>query len=199
MRKHLGLLWPALLPAGITGLIQLAPAALRSTLAYRRTEVLEGELWRLFTAHLVHGGWGHWAMNALAWGVLWLLFAERLARPCLGGVLAVSALCVGLGLLWLVPQVSGYVGLSGVLHGVFAAAALWTWSDRPWLGAGLLGGLAGKLGWEQLAGASAASEALAGIPVIVDAHGFGALGGALAVGLCAAGGWWRRRLTAPSG
>jgi rhomboid family GlyGly-CTERM serine protease len=186
---------PAVVPALVTGLIQLAPAAAKGQLAYRRAAVLEGEIWRLFTAHLVHLGWAHWAMNALAWAVLWLVFAERLARPCLVAVGLLAALAVGLGLLWGTPQVDGYVGLSGMLHGVFAAAGLWTLRERPWPAVALLLGLAAKLGWEQFHGASAASQALVGAAVIVDAHVYGALGGAVAAALCMAA----RPLTAPSG
>lgn len=196
LRARLGPAAAVVAPVLVTASVQSLPESARLALAYRRTAVLDGEAWRLFTAHLLHTGWGHWAMNVLAWGVLWLLFRDRLARPCLAGVAVASAGAVGLGLLLCSPGVAGYVGLSGVLHGVFAAAAVWSLKGPRWRGAALAAALAVKLGWEQLRGAAAATEALVGAPVIVEAHLYGAVGGAAAAALCLAA---ARRLTAPSG
>ncbi len=181
----LGRWWPPLALALGTALLQGVPSALRAQLSYDRVAVLEGQGWRLFTAHLVHLGWVHWAMNMAALLIVWAWLDGRLLRPCLGAVILVSAAAVGLGLLWLAPAVGGYVGLSGVLHGIFAAAGVWTLHGRPLAGLGLLGLLALKLAGEQVLGGSAVSEGAIGAPVIVEAHLYGALGGALAAGLCA--------------
>ena len=71
-----------------------------------------------------------------------------------------------------------YVGLSGVLHGALAAGAVAWWRYESKLLALLLSAIfAGKLAWEQWHGALPLSGDL---PVVVDAHLYGALGGALA-------------------
>jgi rhomboid family GlyGly-CTERM serine protease len=77
------------------------------------------------------------------------------------------------------PGLDWYVGLSGVLHGLFAAGALRHWRERPAAAALMLAVLAGKLLWEQLLGPLPGTSSVAGGPVIVDAHLFGALGGCL--------------------
>lgn len=190
--------WPVAVLATVTGFLQLGGPGFRQHLAYARAAWLEGEPWRLFTAHLVHLGWAHWALNVAALAVIWAGFGRQLLRPCLALVLGGAAVGVGLGLAWLSPAVGGYVGLSGVLHGLFAAAGVWTLSQRMLLGVVLLSGLGVKLGAEQMLGAAPASQALVGAPVIVDAHLYGAAAGALVAAACALGSR-RPRPIGPSG
>lgn len=153
----------------------------RRLLRYDRTEVMSGEVWRLFSGHFVHLGWMHLGLNAAALCLMALLFKGpgpgTLHWP---GVALASSLGVGLGLLWLDPTLHWYVGLSGTAHGLAAAACL-NWS-RQHRGTGLayLTLLAGKLAWEQWHGASAASAALIGGATIVNAHLYGAIAGSLA-------------------
>ena len=73
------------------------------------------------------------------------------------------------------------MGLSGVLHGALAAGAIgwWRHESRP-LALALTAVLVGKLAWEQWHGALPLSGDM---PVVVDAHLYGAIGGALA-GAC---------------
>jgi hypothetical protein len=63
-----------------------------------------------------------------------------------------------------------YVGASGVLHSVMAAGTVKHFVERAWDRWILLLGVAGKLAYEQLAGAA---QPL----VVVDAHLYGALAG----------------------
>jgi rhomboid family GlyGly-CTERM serine protease len=147
---------------------------------YLRAAVAAGEIWRLLTAHFVHLGWTHLAMNALGWVLLAGLFGPRL--PPLGwvGVTAASMVAIGLG-LWLSPGIEWYVGLSGVLHGWLAAGAVASvvaGERRSGLAWAAL--LAGKLAFEQLAGPLPGSAEAAGGPVLVDVHLWGAAGGGLA-------------------
>jgi len=96
---------------------------------------------------------------------------------------------VGATIHLLNPEVQRYVGLSGVLHGLFVTGALSeTACDRRW-GLGLLAAVGAKLAYEQLFGPLPGSEAGAGGPVLVDAHLYGALGG-IPLGLW---GWWQHR------
>jgi membrane associated rhomboid family serine protease len=77
--------------------------------------------------------------------------------------------------------VDWYVGASGVLHGVMAAGVLAAVRRREWTGYVLGAFLIGKLLYEQTAGALP----LAGpaVPVVVEAHLYGVIGGLLAA-LC---------------
>jgi len=154
--------------AGAIALLTLAAAFVPAQwLRYDRGAILGGQVWRLFTCHVVHLGWAHLALNVAALLALGFLFGKDVRRPA---VWIAAACAVSLGILLLRPRIEYYVGLSGVLHGLFAAAAV----RRPWL----FLPLALKLGYEQAFGP------LTGGNVLVDAHLFGAVGGfaAAAVG-----------------
>jgi rhomboid family GlyGly-CTERM serine protease len=161
---------------------QLAGPAAAQALRYQRAAILHGQLWRLLSAHLVHLGWGHCLLNIAGLGLLWLLFSPRLRDRAWLLSLAVCAPGTSLGLLWLAPQIQWYVGLSGVLHGLFASAVLCLWQPRDWEGYALALGLASKLLWEHWLGPIPGSAAAAGGPVVVAAHLYGAAAG-LAAGL----------------
>lgn len=152
------------------------------SLRYERDAILAGEVWRLVTGHLVHLNWSHFALNVGGLVLIWLLFGARLTQAQWLIVLLACALGVSAGLFALHPELNWYVGLSGVLHGLFVAGALgglYSGYRAEWL---LLGLLALKLAWEQLSGPLPGTEELAGGMVIVDAHLYGALTG-LATGL----------------
>lgn len=153
-------------------------------LRYQRMAILDGQWWRLFSAHLVHLGWSHWALNMAGLVLVWALLEQELAGVFGWLVVLGSALVIGLGLLQFDPALHWYVGLSGVLHGLFAAGALRRWSLEPRAATIMLTVLAAKLVWEQFAGAMPGTGALAGGAVIVDAHLFGAIGGVLTALAC---------------
>ena len=164
----------------------------RALLRYDRAGLAEGELWRVFSGHLVHLGWIHAVLNLGAFALLSSLFAGELrwADWLLTGVIA--ALTISLGLWFFAPETSWYVGLSGVLHAWFLLGALQTLRHSPRLGAVMLVGLTVKLLIEQGFGALPTTVALDVGPVVVDAHLFGALGGLVS----AAALWLVRRFNA---
>ena len=150
-------------------------------LRYQRDAVFAGQWWRLITGNLVHLGWSHLLLNLAGLILVWLLFYRSLTTRSWIIVFAVSALAVGGGLLLFDPQLEWYVGLSGALHGLFAAglvASLWAGNRAEWLLAAVF---AAKLAWEQLVGPTPGTAKLAGGNVIVDAHLYGAIGGAVTV------------------
>jgi hypothetical protein len=90
------------------------------------------------------------------------------------------------GFWYLSRNMLWYVGLSGVLHGLIIAGAIRGLRQLPGESAVILAAVIGKLTWEQLAGPLPGSESVSGGNVIVNAHLYGAIGGAIA-----AGGLWR--------
>jgi len=80
------------------------------------------------------------------------------------------------------PEVSWYVGLSGVLHGYVAAGALALLMRREKLGVVLAAGVAAKLIFEQVVGPVPFTAASVGGPVVVAAHLYGVVGALLAEG-----------------
>ena len=169
--------WALAAVAAVAALLQaLAPDGLR----YEREAILDGQLWRLVTGNLLHLGWTHLALNLAGLLIIGLSFPGAGAdRPwrLLADLLLLS-LAVGLGLLRGSPDVAWYVGLSGALHGLLVLAAAGEWHRSPRFALTVLIALALKLAWEQWTDAGA-TAALIGGKVVVDAHLYGALGGAL--------------------
>lgn len=150
----------------------------RLWLRYEREAVLQGDYWRLLTGHFVHGSGLHLLLNCAGLGLIAALFPHHysLRQWLLIGLLSLVAIDVGF-VFW-EPQLSWYVGLSGVLHGALAAGAIawWRYETRR-LALALSVIFVGKLLWEQWHGALPLSGGLA---VVVDAHLYGALGGVIA-------------------
>lgn len=152
------------------------------SLRYDRNGILSGEIWRVVTGHFVHLNWNHLLLNLGGLLLIWLLFGKRLTLSQWLVVVLACTIGISVGLLVLHPGLHWYVGMSGLLHGMFVAGAiggLYSGYRAEWL---LLGLLSAKLAWEQYAGAMPGTEELAGGYVIVDAHLYGALTG-LAVAL----------------
>ncbi|GAC1457185.1 MAG: hypothetical protein PVS2B3_05190 [Steroidobacteraceae bacterium] len=146
----------------------------RALMRYDRMALAGGQAWRLLTGHLVHLDLRHALVNCCGLVLVWALFArDYTGRQWLWVVLgAMAAIDAG---LWLFDStIAWYVGSSGALHGVLAAGALAHLRRREpdgWLLAALL---AAKLTWEHWAG----PLPLAAGVVVVDAHLYGAAGGA---------------------
>jgi len=165
-----------------------------SALRYGRAAVADGEWWRLATAHLVHLGPGHLLLNLAGLALVGWLTGREFGAAGWWLVAGVSAATISAALYLLHPGVAWYVGLSGVLHGLLAGGLVPALRRRDAAAMILAALLAGKLAWEALAGPLPGAEQTAGGPVLVEAHRYGALGGAIAA--LGALGWSRRSRTA---
>lgn len=172
-----------LLPIGLAlsaVLLAFGGEGVTEALRYQAAEIKDGEVWRLLSGNLVHLGWAHTLMNLFGLGLIWGLFWNTFSQIPWLIIALTSALAVSLGLLAFNPQLVWYVGLSGVLHGLFVAGAVGGIRRGDRREAILLVAIVGKLIWEQAYGALPGSAEMAGGPVVVDAHLYGAAGGALA-------------------
>lgn len=150
---------------------------LEQPLRFDRQAVDQGQLWRLLSAHLVHLNSGHLWMNMAGLALVVMFFRRYYMPPVWLMLLVWCGILTGLGLYVFNPRLYFYVGLSGVLHGLFIAGA---WQERrhyPLAGHALLVLIGGKLIWEQWSGPLPGSESMAGGAVAVDAHLYGALAG----------------------
>lgn len=166
--------------AAVAVMLALDFAPLASVLRYERAALSNGELWRLWTAHLVHLNLGHTLLNAAGLVGVMLVVGEHLrVRAWLVGLVVTAPVVTAA--LWLFnPALPWYVGLSGMLHGLIVTGALaglmahgsgWSMNLTVLLVVGA------KLMWEQLVGAMPGSIVMSGGRVIVDAHLFGAATG----------------------
>ncbi|WP_324314100.1 rhombosortase [Povalibacter sp.] len=164
-------------------LLEFGGEPVRLALRYERAAVLEGAYWRLLTGHLVHGGIAHLLLNVMGAALIATLFGRDYTPRQWLIVLLASAVSIDVGFVLFEPQLQWYVGLSGVLHGALAAGAVAGWRhESRSLALTLTLVLVGKLVWEQWQGALPLSGDM---PVIVDAHLYGAVGGFLgALGVC---------------
>ena len=186
MLERLFRLRPAdwILPVGIaavaTVLFMLGPQATEA-LRYDRAAVLAGEGWRLVTGHLVHADAPHLAWNVVGVMLVWFLFAGEYSLRGWFGVLLASTVATDLGFLLLEPDLDWYVGFSGVLHGCMAAGLVsWLRAARDPLTVVVGALFAAKLLWEHVAGPLPFTAGSMSLPVVYQAHTYGALGGALA-------------------
>lgn len=154
-----------------------------SLLAFRRDGIANDEYWRLFTGNLLHTNQWHLLMNLAGLWVLLLLFKPHF--QALSFTLLFSALCLlqGLGLYLFYPGLLGYVGLSGMLHGLFTYGAIRDISTGLKSGYLLLLGVIIKVAYEQIFGASDQVTQMIGARVATEAHLVGVVTGILAVGL----------------
>jgi rhomboid family GlyGly-CTERM serine protease len=167
----------------VSAALELGDDAAREWFRFDRNLIFGGQYWRLLTGHFVHLGLSHAALNATGLLLVWYLVGNRLStlQWLLVGVVSIAAIDLG---FWLFePHLSWYVGLSGLLHGILAAGIVASW-HRDRLTALLLAVLvAAKLAYEQIAGPLPGSEASSGGSVVVMAHLYGAIGGALCAAL----------------
>ncbi len=149
-------------------------------LQYAKPEIETGQWWRLLTGNLIHLNWRHFAMNALALIVIYLLFPNLLKSTGLFLVFLLSSLSVTLGLWMFNPSIYWYVGLSGALHGILMTLLILDFvASKNVLNIVLLILVIAKLVWENLMGPLPGIESTAGGPVVVEAHFYGSFGGAI--------------------
>ena len=85
-----------------------------------RQPVLSGEIWRIWTGHLVHTNMPHLSLNILATLVIYFAFFTKIN---LGELLACSFVftpLLSVALLLIYPGLNWYNGLSGLLHALVA-------------------------------------------------------------------------------
>lgn len=160
-------------------LLALAGEPARELLRYDRAAILHGEIWRIFTGNFVHLGWGHIGEDLAGYVLLWLLLEDVLPGWRCPALIAAGSVGVGLGLLAADPGLRWYVGISGALNTLWIAGAMRLMARRDWLGWVLAVFLVLKIIYEQTLGPLPWSVSTTGGPVVVDAHLWGAITGAI--------------------
>lgn len=162
--------------------LELFGDAGRELLRYDREAIAAGEWWRLLTGNFVHLGWYHWMLNEIGIVVLVMLCPEPLAPA----VWLRRLVLIGIGMsaclyVW-VPDMVWYVGLSGVMHGLFLLGLMRQGLQRDWIALACLAYLFGKLAWELVMGVPVSDEQAIGGKVALESHLYGAMA-ALVYGL----------------
>jgi rhomboid family GlyGly-CTERM serine protease len=165
--------WLALLAvAAVCAGILLGGEAAARALRYERNALLDGQIWRALTGHLVHLSWSHLAFNMFLGALAAAIFGRELRWQAA----LLCALGVTAGLFLGSIRVTWYAGLSGVMYGLLVYGALCASRQRRlWLV--VAGLLVAKLILDEF---RQTPRGFDGNPIIVDAHLYGAISGALA-------------------
>ena len=155
--------------------------SLSELLVYQRSLVTQGEIWRVFSGHFFHTNGFHFLLNAAAVVMLWALHGHFYTIKSYLIVFMVSAIICSIGIHWFSLDIEQYVGLSGVLHGIFIWGAIEDIKAKERTGYLLLLGVILKIAHEQYYGASEDVSDLIGANVAINAHLWGAIGGVIAV------------------
>lgn len=173
-------LWLAALLAALLLPDWLGGEALRLAWRYEREAIATGAVWRAFSGQFVHLDAMHALANATGAVLIWALVGKAYGLRGWSIVLVATLASTAAGLWWGSPSVAWYVGGSGFLHGLLIAGALRLAAQREPLAWVVLAVVAAKLVFEQWSGPLSAAGGGATPPVVVAAHLYGALGGALA-------------------
>ncbi|MGO1298809.1 MAG: rhombosortase [Vibrio sp.] len=156
--------------------LQFEPAA--SWAAWDATAIIHGQWWRIVTGNFTHTNFYHFGMNIAAfWLIVWIFKPQ--SRQ-LVGLLILNSVTIG-GALF-ASSLTHYVGLSGVLHGLFAFWALQEALNgrrSSWI---LCAAVVAKVLWEQTVGPAHETQVLIGAHVAIQAHLVGLITGFLAAG-----------------
>lgn len=113
-------------------LVQLVPAW-REALIYERSAVAHGELWRIWTAQIVHFGWPHFVADGGLLLIIGWTLGREFPRDSWIGLLAMPPVICAV-LYWFDPAMARYAGLSAVNLGLLLllAARGWKGDRRDW-------------------------------------------------------------------
>ncbi|MBC7860677.1 MAG: rhombosortase [Burkholderiaceae bacterium] len=167
--------------------LALCPPAVNAWLAYDRQAILAGQVWRLWSAHLVHFSVQHALADALVFFLLAALAERQIGARRLGVCMALGAPLISAGLLLTAPNLAYYRGASGIAVTVAVLAGASLWRVQP-ARRGVLLLLAAIFLIKTACEAFGVASALANLPpdVVVawQAHALGAAWGLLTAMSC---------------
>ncbi|MCW8994351.1 MAG: rhombosortase [Psychromonas sp.] len=161
----------------LTAVIYLLEPQTSQLLAYYHTGIAQFELWRLITATFCHSNFNHLLMNLFGLVITLALFIDTFKLIKIFPIVIFNSIFISCTLFFFEPQVIWYVGLSGVLHGLFSYGVCADIANKDRWGYLLGSGFIIKIIYEQIYGAAQSTIDLINAPVLVNAHLYGALAG----------------------
>jgi rhomboid family GlyGly-CTERM serine protease len=150
---------------------------IQESMVFNRTNIENGQWWRVLTGNLTHSNYPHLLLNTTGLWILSFLFIDSLNTKTFIIWTALLSSSVGLGLYYFTPELQKYYGFSGVLYGLYFISGISATLKKDYFtGISVVVLVVGKVIWDFFKGASTSSEQLIGIPVATDAHFYGLLG-----------------------
>lgn len=148
-----------------------------SLFRYENTMIQTSEWWRLLSGHFIHLSWAHLMLNLTGLWLVFIIFFQFEKPVILLTSIIMLAIGISLELAIFSHDITWYVGLSGVLHGLIVIGAMKNYRFNPWIAISLLVGISAKLAWEQFFADAHAMELAIGGKVIYEAHLYGVITG----------------------
>jgi len=146
-------------------------------LIYHRSAIAEGQIWRIFTGHLIHSNFWHLLLNLASLMMIGWLFSQHLSTKVWVIIFALSALMISFAYYFTAPQFEYYVGLSAILYAVIIIGALLDIKQQPVIAGIILLVVTGRVIWQQIYGTADELEQLIDERVAVESHLFGIITG----------------------
>ena len=162
-------------------ILVLAEPLSSELLAYDREQIIGYQWWRFITGHFLHTNIMHLVLNIAGLSLLWALHGQYYPTPRYLLIFLILCLGTSIGLFLFTPQMQWYVGLSGVLHGLFVMGAYFDIKHKFKTGWIMLMGVWLKVIHEQIFGASEDVAQLIDANVAIDAHLFGTITGSMII------------------
>ncbi len=109
----------------MVGLYLLGPGPFE-LLLFDKTAIMQGEIWRFFTGHLVHCNLDHLFWDVLALSILGAVIETHSPKHLIPSFV-LSCIAVGSWLMVTETKFATYCGLSGALNGLLVLAAVMMW------------------------------------------------------------------------
>ncbi|MCP4413240.1 MAG: rhombosortase [Gammaproteobacteria bacterium] len=146
-------------------------------LTYHRSAIADGQIWRLFTGHLIHSNLWHLLLNLASLIMIGWLFSQHLSYKIWMILFTLSALMISFAYYFTAPQFEYYVGLSAILYAVIIIGALQDIKHQPTIAGLILLVVTGRVIWQQLYGTADELEQLIDQRVAIESHLFGIITG----------------------
>lgn len=158
-----------------TVLLQVANTYFGGCLSYHRVDFLENIYYVWLTPSLVHFNWMHWFLNIINLVAIVVLFRRVWNTKRLLIVFAISSALIVINLYNFNPDVSSYVGMSGVLYALVVYGGLQNLRYDKIISTVVLVYAALKLFFgETVNHVMGVDVALSGLKVIREVHWYGA-------------------------
>ncbi|OOF17466.1 rhombosortase [Salinivibrio sp. PR932] len=147
-------------------------SSLAETWVWQRSALASGQAWRVVTGNFIHHNLFHLLTNMTGLGVFGLMFYRHIGAGTLASLILWLACVVGLVMWWSPYQ--QYMGLSGVLYGLFMYGGISTIHTPSGKWIALITSV--KCVGDALLGQSLPMRAALGIDIAHLAHGGGIIG-----------------------
>lgn len=153
-------------------------------LEFDRQKVLSGEIWRIWTGHLVHTNSVHFSLNIAAALLVFFVFFRNIKLSELLLCSFVFAALISVTLLCTYPGLGWYNGLSGLLHALVTYFSMRLAKDEDKIFLAVLAVVWVKVLVEAVRSHFGYEKLVGGMAVITEAHLVGAFFGTVTAFIC---------------